>query len=111
MSHPYTHWSNRGSSDLSISPRCSTVRYEMHLFESTTYGSTIAFVGHASRQAVHVPQKSSIGVSYSRSSVEIISPRNTHEPKSFVIRFVCFPLHPIPARSAQTLSITGPVST
>src|SRR3972149_9732566 len=83
----------------------------MHRFESRTYGSTIASVGHASIHALHEPQKSAMGSSYTRSRSVMISPRNTHEPYSFVMTFVCFPSHPIPALTAHALSITGPVST
>jgi 2,4-dienoyl-CoA reductase-like NADH-dependent reductase (Old Yellow Enzyme family) len=39
-----------------ISPLASIVRYEMHFVASSTRGSTIACVGHASMQRVHVPQ-------------------------------------------------------
>src|SRR5437763_2837354 len=83
----------------------------MHLVESTTYGSTIAAVGHASKHAVQVPQWSStISVSYSSSIFKTSEPMNTHEPCSLVIRFECFPSQPSPARTAQALSIKGTVS-
>src|SRR5688572_31910071 len=112
MSQPYsqplrlTAISSGNSSD-----RSSIVAYEMHLVESTTYGSTIASVGQASMQAVQLPQWSVIGSSYSRSRFSRISPRKTQEPNSFVITFECFPIQPTPARIAQGFSITGEVST
>ena len=87
------------------------VKYEIHLFESTTYGSTIAFVGQASMQAVQLPQKSSCGKSLS-SFVEVkIVARKIHEPKSFEIKLLCFPLQPIPDFCAKYFSKIGPVST
>src|SRR6476659_11052303 len=80
--------------------------------ESTTYGSTMAFVGHASRHAVHVPQWSSaIGASYSSSTFSRSEPMKTHDPPSRVIKLVCLPIQPSPARSAQALSMNGVVST
>src|SRR3989339_696800 len=111
MSQPKTQLSRYGLSSSENSPRCSIVRYEIHLFESSTYGSTIASVGHASMHAVHEPQKSAIGSSYSNSRSTMISPRNIHEPYSFEMTLVCFPSHPTPARTAHALSMTGPVST
>ena len=39
----------------SIAPRVSIVRYDRQRVASSTYGSTSAPVGHASRQSVHVP--------------------------------------------------------
>ena len=36
------------------------------------------------------------GVSFSIAIFNNISPKNTQEPKSFVIKFVCFPIQPIP---------------
>ena len=54
----------------------------MHRRESTTRGSTMALVGHASIQRVHVPQKSGMGESGGNSRVVRIVPRKNHEPRS-----------------------------
>src|SRR4028119_1080131 len=84
----------------------------MQRFESIIRGSTIAFVGQASRQAVQLPQKSCVsGASYSNSMSSKISPRKTQEPHSRVIKLECFPIQPNPARCAHALSIIGAVST
>ena len=40
-------------------------------------------------------------------SVVMISPRNSHDPSSRLIRQVFFPIQPSPARTAQALSIIG----
>ena len=37
-------------------PLSSMVKYEMQRLASTSYGATIAFVGHTSMQLVQVPQ-------------------------------------------------------
>ena len=39
------------------------------------------------------------------------APRKTQEPYSRVMRLVCLPIQPSPARSAQALSIIGALST
>ena len=72
----------------------------------------IASVGQASIHAVHVPHKSfSNGLSYSNSVSTIISPKKTQVPNSRVIKFVCLPIHPIPALCAHIFSEIGEVST
>ncbi len=101
-----------------IGPLCSTVRYEMHFFASIcvrpVFGSrVIALVGQASTQRVHVPQerpRGFVGVGDKSRSV-IISESSTHEPNSFVIKHVFFPMKPRPACSARDRSRRGPVST
>src|SRR3989304_2609616 len=111
MSHPKTQRSNLDVRFFSNGPRCSIVRYDMHLPASRTYGSAMAPVGHASMHAVHDPHISVSGSATSRSRDTIRVPRNTQDPNPRVMTFVCFPIQPTPAREAQTLSITGPVST
>jgi len=72
----------------------------------------IASVGQASIQAVQEPHKLVVNVlSYSNSKSVTISPRKTQVPKSFVIKFVCFPIQPNPALCAHTFSDIGDVST
>ncbi len=71
----------------------------------------MALVGHASKQAVQDPQKSSIGVEYTNSMFVIIFAIKNQLPKSLFIMLECFPCQPIPDFTAQALSITGPVST
>ena len=74
-------------------------------------GSTSAPVGQASRQRVQLPHCSSPCVSGSSGRVQMISPRNSHDPISGLIRHVFLPIHPRPAYCAYTRSCTGPVST
>jgi hypothetical protein len=57
----------------------------------------MACVGHASMQRVHVPQRSGGGESGSISIDVRISPRNTHDPISWLIRQVFLPIQPSPA--------------
>lgn len=111
-SQPYSQPSRllRMSSGNSTSGLVSIVQYEMQRRASTTYGSTIAFVGHASIQAVHVPQWSAIGSSGSRSIVEITTPKKKKLPMSRRKMLLCFPCQPNPDRTAHCFSKTGPVS-
>ena len=79
------------------------VKYAMHSRESIVQAGpggaagTMAAVGHASMQRVHVPQRSGGGASASRSSESSNSPRKNHEPFSWLIRQVFLPIHPSPA--------------
>lgn len=91
----------------------------MHFFAliwvRPVFGSiVIAFVGQASMQRVHVPHESPRGFSIDdddNSRSVIISESNTHEPNSFVIKQVFFPMNPRPACSERERSSRGPVST
>src|SRR6516165_5384989 len=98
-----------------IGARSSMVRYEIHRRASSTYGSTSASVGHASRHCRQFPHKSGGGVSAGPSdegnSKEVkTTPRNNHEPRDPFSNKVFFPSHPSPARAAKMRSATGPVS-
>ena len=76
------------------------VRYDRQRVASTARGSTMAPVGHASRQSVQAPHWSSAGGSVSSGSVQMISDRNSQEPSSALIRQLFLPIQPIPARCA-----------
>src|SRR6476620_5531869 len=56
ISHPNAQSLNFPFTSAGMFSLSSIVKYEMHLLPSTTYGATIASVGHASMQAVHDPQ-------------------------------------------------------
>src|SRR6266436_1780357 len=71
----------------------------------------IAVVGHASMQRVQVPQRSGGGEAGEISSETRSSPRKNHEPISWLIRQVFFPIQPSPARLAYARSSSGAVST
>src|SRR5260370_2387369 len=86
----------------------------MHSLESRAYmppSGTIAAVGHASIQRVHVPQRSGGGESGSISSETSSSPRKNHEPIGWLMRQVFLPIQPSPARRAYVRSSSGAVST
>src|SRR6187402_2734109 len=83
----------------------------MHLRLSSTYGSRMALVGHASMHLVQDPQRSGAGESVSRTKSVRMQPRNSHDPAFSLMMQVFFPNHPIPAYFAKTRSFTGPVST
>src|ERR1035438_6057334 len=96
-------------------PRNSIVKYEMHRRASSTYGSTSAPVGQASRPLRQLPPKSLGGASPLASDGancnEVrITPRNSHEPNSLFSSSVFLPSQPSPAYFASTRSDTGPVS-
>ena len=61
MSQPKSHSPTDSSASGGSSPRCSIVQYEMQRRASSSRGATIAPVGHASMQRVHVPQWSTPG--------------------------------------------------
>ena len=61
---------------------------------------------------VQLPHKSKLnGESFVNLKSNKISHKKNHEPILSFIKFVCFPIHPIPAFSAQNFSIKGDVST
>src|SRR6266576_2818875 len=111
MSHPKTCLPMPARISSGIDPRFSIVRYEMHLFESSWYGPRKAFVGQASRQRVHVPQRSGDGRSGVSSNDVRITPRNSHDPIFWFRMQVFLPIQPTPAYFAYTRSTKGPVST
>src|SRR5512138_3215506 len=100
MSQPYTCVPIAGASADGISLLSSIVRYEMQRVESRTPGATIACVGHASMQSVHVPHWSSEGRSHSSGRLQMISDRNIHDPISGLMTHVFLPIHPMPAYCA-----------
>src|SRR5207245_2225115 len=79
-SHPNTHSPIASRNSSGISPRCSIVRYAMHRRASRAYGPTNAWVGQASRHAVHVPHRSGRRSSHSSSPVVRTLPLNKYEP-------------------------------
>src|ERR1039457_7197188 len=90
----------------------------MHKRASSSPGATIACVGQAAMQRVHVPQRSGAGRSAERPAVDSvdsrevrITPRNSHEPSFWLMMQVFLPIHPMPAYLEYTRSIRGPVST
>src|SRR5260370_22390151 len=98
-----------------IVPRSSIVKYAMQRLASSTYGSTIACVGHASRQRRQVPQRSGGGGSTgprvgAKGRLVNNTPRKSQEPNDWLISNVFFASHPSPAYFAAARSCTGPVS-
>jgi len=83
----------------------------MHRRGSSTKGRSNARVGQASRQRVHEPHRSAIGVSGVRASVVTTSPRSTNDPSPGTMSIPFFPTNPRPARAAQARSSTGTSST
>ena len=75
------------------------------------YGPTIAPVGQAVMQRVHVPQCSVSGRSSGSGRSVYSSPRKKYEPASRLISTVCLPTQPRPALRASAFSITGAEST
>ncbi len=75
----------------------SIVRYEMQRRASSLYGFGNAFVGHTSRQEVHVPQLLISMLSSSILSVVNIDPIKNQLPSSLLTKFVCLPCQPNPA--------------
>ena len=105
MSHPKTCGPMAARSRSGMPPRSSMVKYEMHRRESSVYrappsAGTMACVGHASMQRVHVPHRSGGGASGASSSETSSSPRKNHEPLPWLIRQVLRPIHPSPAARA-----------
>src|SRR5688572_31953977 len=77
----------------------------MHRVASSTRGPTSAWVGHASRQRVHVPQRSaSNGESGSSSRSTSSDPMKKKDPISGLMRFVFLPNQPSPALRARSRS-------
>ena len=72
----------------------------MHRVESSTPGAASACVGQASRQSVHVPQRSNAGASTSSARLQMISDRKIQEPRSGLMTQVFLPIHPMPAYCA-----------
>src|SRR2546430_13730951 len=68
-------------------------------------------LGHASRQAVQVPQRSGTASSGGRSAVVSTRPMKKYEPRPGAIRFVFLPTQPSPAAAARSRSSTALVST
>ncbi len=92
-----------------MAPRSSIVKYEMHRRESTVNpgpAGTMAAVGQASMQRVHVPQRPGGGASAASAASASIasetssSPRKNHEPPAWLMRQVFFPIQPSPAMRA-----------
>ena len=73
----------------------------MHLFAFNKCGFSIALVGHAFKQRVHLPQDRLRGVSYANGISIIISPRKKYEPRLGIISSVFLPIKPNPAFAAQ----------
>ena len=71
----------------------------------------MAAVGQASRQRRQEPQWFFSGASGGSSSVVMISARKNQLPSLRLIRLVCLPMNPSPARCAKSRSSNGPVST
>ncbi len=95
-----------------MSPLNSMVRYEMHRRLSRTRGAGKAPVGQASRHRVHVPHRSvSKGASSARSRFVRTTAMKHSDPRLGSISIVFFPIHPMPARCANSRSGTGPAST
>ena len=63
-----------------MAPSSSMVRYEMQRRASSSYGATMARVGHASMHAVQLPQWLLTGASTGSGRSVNISPRKNHEP-------------------------------
>ena len=79
---------------------------------SRTRGATNAAVGHASRQALQLPQRSaSNGRSASSGASVKVTPMKVNEPISGRMSIVFLPIQPSPARCASSRSGTGPAST
>ncbi|ODT04187.1 MAG: hypothetical protein ABS52_05920 [Gemmatimonadetes bacterium SCN 70-22] len=112
MSHPYSSSPSNGRKASGISPRCSMVRYEMHLRASSCRGPSKASVGQASRHRVQFPHRSaSNGALGCNSSATNSDPMKKNDPRWGLMRFVFFPNHPSPARRARSRSRMGAVST
>src|ERR1700724_1147521 len=104
MSQPNTWRPMPSRNSSGTEPRFSMVRYEMHLLESSSYGPTRAWVGHASIHRVQVPQLSGAGRSGVNSNDVTITPKKSQEPIFWLIRQVFLPSHPTPAYFAYTRS-------
>ena len=78
---------------------------------SSWKGAVIACVGQAVMQRVQEPHRFFSAASGSSSSVVMISARKNQLPSRRLIRFVCLPAKPSPARCARSRSSNGPVST
>ena len=98
---------NRGR----VAEALAALRATHDLARRSESGAMMARVGQASRQAVQLPQRSSVGSSIGRGSEMNNSPRKNQLPPSRASRFVCLPIQPSPALRARGFSITGPEST
>ena len=78
---------------------------------SSWNGAVMAAVGQAAMQRVQEPQRFFSGASGSSSSVVMISERKIQLPSWRLMRLVCLPMNPSPARCARSRSSSGPVST
>ena len=78
---------------------------------SRTNGREKAWVGQASRQRVHAPQRSLMGASAVSERLVTTSPSRTNDPSPGTISIPFFPMKPSPARAAQARSRSGASST
>jgi len=112
VSQPNVQSSKRPLKLAGIASFNSIVKYEIHLDPSTIFGATIACVGHASTQAVQLPQWSVVtGWSYSNSKSRMISAKKKKEPFCLLIRLAFLATHPRPDFCAQDFSNIGAEST
>src|SRR5271157_4405627 len=102
ISQPYTCLPMASRNSSGIFPRNSMVRYEMQRRASSTYGSTSAPVGQASRHCRQFPQRSAGGASAGAS--------DGAKPSDSFSNSVFLPSQPSPAYLAKIRSATGPVS-